>query len=321
MAIKLDLKDKKLLYEIDFNARETYSKLAKKLNMSKRGVKYKLENLEKQKIILGYYPLLNLSKFGYYYFRVFVKFYNLSKDLKEKISKFILNDENIGWAIWYYGEYDIGFTIWAKTVTEFKKFANKFYASFDKNIKDRTESIGTEILFYKNRYLLKNKDSEKIIIQEREEDIKLDKLDILILKTLIKRPRLQIIELAELIKESPKRTAYRLKRLYREKIILGIRPIINHRVLGKTYYKIFVNFNNFNEEKINYLEHYIEDNPQIIYIIRALGTCDLDIELIVESNEDLFSFIEDLQSKFTNSIKEYKTMILTDTIKAKFLPF
>jgi hypothetical protein len=92
-------------------------------------------------------------------------------------------------------------------------------------------------------------------------------------------------------------------------------------VLGKTYYKIFVNFNNFNEEKINYLEHYIEDNPQIIYIIRALGTCDLDIELIVESNEDLFSFIEDLQSKFTNSIKEYKTMILTDTIKAKFLPF
>ena len=165
--VNLDLKDKKLLYEIDFDCRKTYSELAKRLLMSKRGVQYKIQNLEKNKIILGYYPVINLSKLGYYYFRVFVKFNNISKEFKESVGKFILSDKNIGWAIWYHGVYDIGFTIWAKTVTEFKNFVGRFYSSFNEHIKYRTESIGTEIIFYKNRYLLQCKDNSKLIIKEK----------------------------------------------------------------------------------------------------------------------------------------------------------
>ena len=319
--MKLDLKDKKLLYEIDFDARKPYSMIAKKLKMSKRGVQYKLENLEKKKTLLGYTPVINLSKLGYFYFRVFIKFQNLTRELRKKIEDYITKSNNIGWAIWYYGVYDIGFTIWAKNVSDFKKTINKFYFSFDKYIKERVESIGTEVVFYKNRYLLMNKSTENFVLEEKKEEIELDDIDKKLLKILVKQPRATIINISNKIEESAKRIAYRLKRLKRENILLGIRPIINHQLLGKTHYKVFMDLNNSSEVMIKQLETYVIGNPRIIYTVKAFGTCDFDVELMVDSNDDFIDFIEDLHAKFPGLVRDYQTMILTKTIKAKFLPF
>jgi DNA-binding Lrp family transcriptional regulator len=320
MSYKMDLKDKKLLYEIDFNARKTYSDIAKKILMSKRGVEYKIKNLEKNKIITGYYPIINLSKIGYLYFRIFIKFQNLTKKLREDIKKYIVNNPHIGWAIWYYGQYDIGFTIWAKSVTEFKKIANEIYGRFDQYIKTRTESVTSELSIYKNRFLINTKDSEKITLKEKIEEIQLDNIDKKILHILIKNPRISLVDAASILKESTKLLSYRIKRLTKNNILLGIRPILNYEQLRKTYYKVFITLNNFEEKKVKQVEESIQRNPKIIYIVKALGTCDLDIEIILDNAKELFDFIEELQTQFPNMIKEYQTMTLTETIKVKFLP-
>lgn len=320
--VDLDLRDKKLLFELDFDARKTYSKLSKTLGMSKRGVEYKIQSLEKKGIIKGYYPVIDLSKLGYYYFRVLIKFNNLSANLRKEIEKYVITNKEIGWAFWIYGEYDLGFSIWAKSLTEFQRISSKFYFAFDKYIKTRRESIGTEINFYKHRYLIDSKDLNSVSIGERvSNELKLDEIDSTLLKLLIKKPRSSIIDLAEQIRESPKLVAYRLKRLKAQGIILAIRPSLKHQLLGRTYHKILINFNNTNQDKINQLEKYVASSPLVIYIVKALGLCDFDIELMTESNEQLFQFVEDLQTKFPGMIKEYQTLIFGDTIKAKFLPF
>ena len=107
----LDLKDKRLLFAIDFDARKSYAELAKRIRMSKRGVEYKLQNLEKKKVILGYAPVINISKLGYLYCRIFVKFHSLTKEVKKEIEEYIKNDEKIGWSIKYHGIFDNGFEV------------------------------------------------------------------------------------------------------------------------------------------------------------------------------------------------------------------
>ena len=316
----LDVKDKKLLFEIDFNARRTYAELAKVLGMSKRGVEYKLQNLEKKNIILGYSPIIDITSFGFNYYRVFIEFQNLTKELKKEIEKYIRQDNNIGWAIWTYGTYSIGFTIWAKTVTEFKEIINKFYFSFGKYIKERTESIATEVQFYKNKFLLSKNSEDVLIIKEKKKQQNYDELDIKILKEIIREPRAKIITISSKLGEPTKKISYRLKKLYVNKILLGVRPLLNHQLLGKTYYKLFINLNNTNKEQIKKLETYVANDKKVIYIVKALGTCDFDVELMVNSNEELFEFINNIQEKFPGTIKDYKTTILTKTIKAKFLP-
>ncbi|MCD4759510.1 Lrp/AsnC family transcriptional regulator [archaeon] len=318
MTINLDLRDKGLLFEIDFDARKTYAELARKLRMSKRGVEYKLTNLEKKKVILGYAPIINISKLGYYYFRVFIKFQNLTPEFKTKIENYVKNKKEIGWFIWYYGSYDTGFTIWAKSVSEFKQSINEFYEKFGKNILNYKESIGISTNFYNNRYLLKTKDLKKITIKEETDKIKLDETDYKLLQAIIKKPRESIVNISITLKESPKKIAYRLKKLKEKEILLAIRPRINHELLGKTYFKAFLYLNNFN--RLKELEQYISNDPRVIYLIKALGTCDLDVEIMVDSTQEFYSFIEGVQSKFPNTIKSYETMILGETIKSAFLP-
>lgn len=318
--MNIDVKDRRLLFEIDFNARKTYTELAKILKMSKRGVEYKLKNLEKKGIIIDYATIIDISTFGFNYYRVFIEFQNLNSKLKKEIEDYIKKENKIGWAIWTYGIYNIGFTIWARTVTEFKETINKFYFTFGRFIKERTESIATEVQFYKNRFLIDKSFDDKLIIKESGQEIKFDELDIKIVNELISYPRTKIIDLANKLKETTNKINYRVKKLQTEKVILGIRPILNYQLLNKTYYKLFINLNNTNKEQTKELENYVSNNKSVTYIVKALGTCDFDIELIVNNNEELFEFINNIQEKFPNSIKDYKTLILTKTIKANFFP-
>ena len=48
---------------------------------------------------------------------------------------------------------------------------------------------------------------------------------------------------------------------------------------------------------------------------------DIDIEMMIESNQQLFDFIEDLRLKFPEIIGEYQTIVFAENLKVKYLPF
>jgi len=58
----LDLKDRKILYYLDINSRQSNSDIAKKVGLSKEVVNYRIKRLEKEGIIKGYYTVLDFYK-------------------------------------------------------------------------------------------------------------------------------------------------------------------------------------------------------------------------------------------------------------------
>ena len=70
---KLDLKDKKLLFELDKNSRTSLSDLAKKLKTSKEVVYYRLNKLIDEKIILRFHTITPLYKFGLTAYKVYLR--------------------------------------------------------------------------------------------------------------------------------------------------------------------------------------------------------------------------------------------------------
>ena len=74
MEEKLDLYDKKLLYELDKNSSIELSELSKKLRRSKQFILYRMKQLEESNIITGYNAIVDMSKLGYFSFRVYFKF-------------------------------------------------------------------------------------------------------------------------------------------------------------------------------------------------------------------------------------------------------
>lgn len=61
---KLDLKDKKILYSLDLNARQTDNQIAKEVGLSREAVRYRINKLVKESYIHYFITILNTMKLG-----------------------------------------------------------------------------------------------------------------------------------------------------------------------------------------------------------------------------------------------------------------
>ncbi|MBI2669456.1 Lrp/AsnC family transcriptional regulator [Candidatus Woesearchaeota archaeon] len=320
--VKLDLKDKKILLELDFNARMPYSLLAKKVGLSKQGAEYKVNNLIKKGVISGFYPVINVPKLGYKYCRLLVTLQNMSKEKQQEIIDYLLKHHKVFWLFKMHGIYDFLIVIWVKGLSEFREFKEEMENKFEGYIKRAVENIMTDVVHYQHRYLLGVKDTQEIHLKEVADLIKIDELDKRTIDVLSENARLPLVEIAEKVHESAKVVGNRIKRLEQKKIIEGYRPIINHAKIGYTYYKLFIELDKKVKEEVKKLKVYIKNNPLVIYLVEGIALpSDLEIEIMVKSNQQLFEFIEDLRFKFPTLIGEYQTVIFVETLKVKYLPF
>jgi len=320
--VKLDLKDKKLLFELDFNARAPYSQLAKAIGLSKQGTEYKVNNLIRKGVINGFYPVINVSKLGYIYCRLLLTLQDATKEKEEEIIAYLREHKKVFWLFSMQGMFDLLIVIWARSITEFRDFVEEIETRFGSHIKRRVETVATDVIHYQHRYLLGVTETKEIHIKEVTETIEIDDIDKRILGILCSDTRISLVDIATQIKQSAKVVAYRIKRFEEKKVIEAYRPIINHGRIGFTYYKLFIYLNNISKEELKRLKMYIKNNPLVIYDVEAIGLpADLDIELMVHSNQQLFGFIKDLKFRFPKLIGEYSTIIFMETLKVRYLPF
>ena len=62
---KIDLKDRKILFELDRNSRQSLSQIGKKVGVAKSIVSYRINRLQKLGIIKSYYTVVDLYKLGF----------------------------------------------------------------------------------------------------------------------------------------------------------------------------------------------------------------------------------------------------------------
>ncbi len=321
-GIKLDIKDKKILFELDFNARMPYSLLAKKVGLSKQGAEYKVNNLIRKGIIKGFYPVINVPRLGYKYCRLLITTENTTKEKQQEIIDYLVKHHNVFWLFKMHGVYDFLVVVWVKELNEFREFKEELESKFEGYIKRAVENIMTDVIHYQHRYLLGIKDTQEIHLKEISERMKIDDLDKKIIDVLSENARLPLVDIAKKVKESAKLVGNRIKKLEQERIIEGYRPIIDHTRIGYTYYKLFIEMNRKSKEELKKLKAYIKSNHLVLYLVEGIALpSDLDIEIMVKSNQQLFEFIEDLRFKFPTLIGEYQTVIFVDTLKVKYLPF
>ena len=117
--LNIDKIDKKLLQNLDFDVRVPVSSLAKAVNLSKQGVDYRIKRLQKNGVILGYYPVINTHKLGYHYCRFFIKLQNITREKENEILKAIKDDTRFKWLLRGEGNYDILCASYLKTLSHF----------------------------------------------------------------------------------------------------------------------------------------------------------------------------------------------------------
>ncbi len=118
----IDLKDRKILYELDYNCRQSNTHIGKKVGLKKDVVSYRINKLEKEGIIKNYYTVIDAYKLGYYLFRYYINFQYVAPGLRKEIVEHLGSYKNICTVGYVTGKYDLIIVVWVNNLAEFHKF-------------------------------------------------------------------------------------------------------------------------------------------------------------------------------------------------------
>lgn len=322
--IELDLKDRKILYELDLNARQTDSQIAKKVGLSRDSVRYRINKLVKSRYINYFMTLLNTMKLGFDWYRTFFKFQNTTIEKEKEIIDWL--EKRASWITKVEGNWDINTGIFCKNVYEYRDLLNDFLLKYNKYIERYQVSIVTREWSYHRDYLLNKKQKTtkpELMGFNNKEDYKIEKIDEIdykILKLLLKNARMNIVDIANKIKTTEIVVGYRIKKLIKKGIIIGFRPFVNINKLGYEYFKIHIKLQNITYEKKKNLINYINLHPNTIHMTELVGGADIETEFQVKDNAEFYKYIKEIREQFGDVIRDYEFMQYTDEIKFTYLP-
>jgi DNA-binding Lrp family transcriptional regulator len=318
MGIKLNLKDKKILYCLEENSRQSNSAIAKKVGLSKDIVNYRIKKLEDSGIIRGYYTIIDFSRLGYFSIRVYLKLLDASPEQEKKIVDFLVKDKTTFFISEIEGPFDIGFGTWIKDIYEFENFWLGFKKKFKKFIGKEEISIFTKAYHFHRAYLLdKNKDNLHPEVFGGNKIEKFDEKDLNILNLLAKNSRISLIEISARLKMPPKTVDFRIKQLIKKQIIQGYRFIFDFQLFGYDYYKVDLNLKDLG--RLNELINYAQMHPNILYVDQTIGGSDFEFDLEVKNKQQFFDIINELRNKFPE-IREWKYFTARKYPKLLYFP-
>jgi len=321
MKIKLDLINKKILYELDRNSRIPITKLSKKLNLSKDRINYRIKNLQEKGIIKKFITQIDPSKFGYSIFKVFITFQNTKKEDKEKIINWLKGNKNIYWVAECQGNWEMNFAVFAKNIKEFDEIFTEFISKFGKFVLRQEINTTLKVGLLNKKWIYeKSNQTRKISLWgEKIEEQKIDKIDLEILKILANNSRTNSVKIAEKLKTTPRKIIYRIKEMEKKKIILGYSISLDYEKLKKQFFKANIYFNFLNKNTKIKIEKYCELRKNIIYYIFCIGNWPLEIEFNVSENKEFYEEMEEFKKNFPE-LKNYDTIFITKEHKFDWIP-
>ncbi len=319
---ELDSKDNKLLFELDMDCRQSYSQLSRKIGLSKQSIEYRIRGLVDRGVIKGFYTVLDASKLGYMYCRVFVQFRGISPAKELEVINYLLSMQEVGWVISVDGSWDINFIIWAKNVEELSAVVDKISYKYGTLIKRKVVSIATKLYHFQAKFLAPEESEGKSFVMKSgvKSQVDLDDLDYKILSLIAVDARMPLITIANKLNTSYKVISYRLKRLEQKGVILFYRADINFNALNYTHYKVFLTLNINSKEREEQLLEFLASHTNVIYVTKALSISDLEFECIISSTHEFYSLIRELRSKFFDVIQEHSTVMFSETHQINYAP-
>jgi len=133
--IILDKTDIAILKEIAPDARVSLTDIQKKTKIPIHTAAYRIKNLEKQKIILGYKPKLDVEKLGYQWHLLLLKFQSIPEKRKSEFIYFCENHKNIYYITRTIGLYNLMLDVHVKSNDDFRELIQELRDKFSDVIK------------------------------------------------------------------------------------------------------------------------------------------------------------------------------------------
>lgn len=318
---KIDLKDRKILYELDLDCRQSNSQIGKKVGLGRDVVGYRINNMEKDGLIQNYWALIDTFKLGYDVFRIYINFQYVTSKIKEEIIKYF-TDYPFSWVVFSAkSPHDLVLVFWVKDVYEFYKFWDTTLDKFENYFSEYYLSIYCGAVVYKKSFLLPElRDSNRAICEMKcgGQPVEIDQTDYKLLNELAVNARAPLIDLADKLNCSSQSVNYRIKNLVESGVIKGFRVDVDLSKLDLQHYKLDIYLKDHKLKKP--ILKYLEDKSYVEYMNLSLGWADLGPEFVVKNFDELSKILDDINNNFSGAIKKQSFLITEKLHKLRCMP-
>ncbi|MFH1073242.1 MAG: Lrp/AsnC family transcriptional regulator [Nanoarchaeota archaeon] len=318
----MDRKDRRILFELDRNARISFHALAKKTKIPEETVRYRVNKLEQEGIIRKFLAIINSRQLGYSYYQVLFKLQNVDQHKKSEFIKQLMADHRTGWVTELEGMFDIGMIVLVKNQLELHSLVDALYAKFAPNIMRRSISIHLTGTFLPRDYLIDKTRMKSVqpSYHPAEKELVIDETDERICTLLSDNSRLSATEIAKKIRCSTDTVINHMRKLIKQHVLLAHTILLDNEKVNQLHYKVLVYLNNSSIGRINALQAHAAMNNRAIAIIRTLAAWDFEIDLEIENMSQLREFTMSLTSQFSDIVRDYETVRIIEMPKYTFFP-
>ncbi|MBN1281049.1 MAG: Lrp/AsnC family transcriptional regulator [Candidatus Thermoplasmatota archaeon] len=319
--VKIDSKDREILYQLDLDSRQSFAKIGKKVGLSKTVVAYRVNKLIENNIIKTFYTVIDAFKLGYISFRIYLVYQYMTKEKEQEIIRYFTSQKLNWWTISAEGRFDLAVIMWVKDINEFYSFWEETLRRFRDYFLEQQFSVYIQLYSYRHSYLLDDKhksDRTKFEITGGGIRAEIDELDFRLLRLIAPQARMPIKDIAQQLHTTVAVVNYRLKKLMKERVIQGFRTDIDFGKLGYQFFKADIDLKDYKQR--GKIINYAKTNPHLVRIDKSVGISDLELEYHVLSLEQFHEIMKDLINKFPDVIKKYKYVYSSKLHKMNYMP-
>lgn len=316
---EIDSRDLRILAELDLNARATNSEIARKLGIADRTVKHRIEGLEDSGVIKGYDALIDTPGLGYLGYRIYLKFQYASSKTRKEIIDYLVGCPLTWWCCSGTGRFDLVNIFWVRNARQFEELLRDFKEKFSQYIKESVvmpyfgfEEYGLPF----SKSILKERDVSFSIGSRKMRRI--NPRDWKILRMLATDARIPLSSIAKEVGLSLPGVKYRIDKLIENKVILGLRPVVDMGKLGYNHCKI--DFYLRSAESLKTLEQRVLSNENIDIRMRTTSQADLEVGAYFRSSKDLYRMINEFLDEFPDEIQDYELYMRSQLMKDSPVP-
>ena len=327
MPVKLYLKDRKILYELDLNSRQPLSAVAKKVGLSKQTTINRVRRLEHEGAIQKYLAVIDLSRLGYSGYKVLLRFQSADNDLRAELVGYVKAHSNVEFVSSTDGNFDLNFNIFAKNIEELDGYLREFNNRFGRFISERQMMPLIVGKFYPRACLVVKKERERAKMAHfgiRKEEAAMpgiDAKDRAILKALGQNARADVKGMANAVSLSPDAVRLRIRRLESDGIIQQYAIVLGVGAVGRLNYKVLIRLENLDDRKSKALEEYWSRHPNVWFSSRAIGPWDEEVNVDAASPAEFRVIMSEIKERFSGIIRDYSILAMYSIDKLDFYPF
>lgn len=310
MSYEIDESDKKILFELDRNARIAETSLARLIHKSKEAVRYRVKKMTEEKIILGFTTWIDPTKLGFQAMKIYLNLSNIPEKKKEFI-EYVKKDKRLFWLGIAEGAWNAGLTYFVKSNSEFYEIKNDLFSKFRGLFLGSSIGSLVGVYIHEKTFLVKSSTTWlNIFTQNSQKSIQLDELSKNILKILFKDSRKNLSDIAYETKSSVDKVRLRMKMMENEGIIKRYTISIDNTKLDYEFYKTFIYFKNIDKNIIERIMNYCKNEPHIIHLIKQISPWDLELEIMAKNFVEYNKILSNLTKEFSGQIQKVDTAIM-----------